>query len=43
MERYETLTNQDKGSQKAYAVGQMPQDVAALFEQGLEDLTCSPA
>ncbi|KXV60462.1 MULTISPECIES: type II toxin-antitoxin system prevent-host-death family antitoxin [Acetobacter] len=35
MERYETLTNQDKGSQKAYAVGQMPQDVAALFEQGL--------
>ncbi|GBR25520.1 type II toxin-antitoxin system prevent-host-death family antitoxin [Gluconobacter japonicus] len=38
MERYETLTNQDKGSQKAYAVGQMPQDVAALFEQGLEDL-----
>jgi prevent-host-death family protein len=38
MEQYETLTKPGTDCQKAYAVGQMPEDVAALFEQGLEDV-----
>lgn len=37
VERYETLANSHAASQRAYAVGEMPDDVAALFERGLED------
>lgn len=37
MERYETLTSTDTGSQKVYTVDNMPADVAALCDQGIED------
>lgn len=37
MERYEMLTSRDAGSQKAYAVDEMPEDIAALCDQGIED------
>lgn len=37
MERYETLTSRDTGSQEVYAVDEMPEDIAALCDQGIED------
>ncbi|ARW11773.1 MULTISPECIES: type II toxin-antitoxin system Phd/YefM family antitoxin [Acetobacter] len=37
MERYETLISRNIGNQKAYAVNDMPEDVAALCDQGIED------
>lgn len=38
LERYEALTNKTRGSsQRAFAVGEMPEDIALLCDQGIED------